>query len=328
MVNSDKTLDIIVIGDLNMDFILDVPYHPLVKNLSGSSNAVRGSNLYFGTGGAAANTAHALASLKNKVGFVGIVGDDLFGKQLVADMSNKGIDISHTALVEGNNTGLVFRFKDENNNKSLIYSSPGPQKFLDQSLETKYLSKTKIVYISGNILTQSEAMGEKIISGIAKIKNSEKIIILDPGRFWLTEKYSYLVKKLLPYVDILLPNKYEAQLITGNSDPIVSADKLFDYGIRSVVIKMGNNGAVYISPEEKISVPAFTVQVDSTFGAGDVFNAGLIHGVLRNWEIKKSLSFASVLSGLKVQSRGTQEGVAPEHEVLKHIDELLNNTSL
>ena len=324
MAESDKKIDVIVIGDINLDFILDVPYHPSVKNLSGSSNAVRGSNIYTGTGGAAANTANALASLKNKTGFIGSVGDDRFGKQLLNDMSVKGIDVSHITYLKGHNTGLVFRFEDRKN-ESLIYSSPGPPEITERSLEYGYLSNAKIVYISGSILTQSEVIAGRIISGISSIKRPGKIIILDPGRFWLNKRKSYLIEKLLPLVDILLPNKYEAQLLAGNNDPVNSPDKIFDYGIQAAVIKMGINGAVYISREEKIFTPALTAKAKSSFGAGDVFNAGFMHGILKKWDIKKSLGFASVLSGLKVRSRGTQEGIEPEHIVLEHLKDLYIN---
>ena len=323
---SKKILDVIIIGDLNMDFILNVPYHPSVQNLSGSSNAIRGSNIYFGTGGAAANTASALSALGNRTGFIGVVGNDFFGKYLVAEMERKNIDMRHTRYSNEHNTGLVFRFEDIQK-QSVIYASPGPQDFFENSFIPENFHSVNCVYLSGNILTQSKTMGEKILSCIKNIKDSNRTVILDPGRFWLNNKYAYIIEQLLEHVDILLPNKYEAELLTNSSDPINSTNRLFDMGISQIIIKMGKDGAIYISPTKKIIMPAYNAQVDSTFGAGDAFNAGFIHGLLKKWEIKKTIGFASVLAGLKVQTRGAQEGVASENDVLNHLENFVTDTS-
>ena len=315
-----EKFDVIVIGDINLDFILDVPHHPSLIDLAGSSNAVRGSNIYYGSGGAAANTAYALASLKNKVGFIGTIGDDIFKDILISHLCSVSIDLSHLIKLKGYSTGLVFRFED-NEKKSIIYASPGPNIFPLTDSDHEYLKQTKCIYISGNLLTQSKDIGKSINDAITMVKDMGIFVVLDPGRFWLNKKYSTFIDQLIPLVDLLMPNLYELQLLSGENEVDKGVNVLFSRGAKQIVIKMGENGSHFISKEKEIIVPSYHSKVDSPFGAGDVFNAGFIHGWLKGWEVEKSLHFASISSALKIQEKGTQKGIVCEEEVLRVLEQ-------
>jgi sugar/nucleoside kinase (ribokinase family) len=69
-----RTLDVISVGDANIDLLMSVPHHPDLDASGDRGSAVRGSEYHLGPGGVAANVAAVMAQLGNRVGFIGVVG--------------------------------------------------------------------------------------------------------------------------------------------------------------------------------------------------------------------------------------------------------------
>jgi 2-dehydro-3-deoxygluconokinase len=310
-----SSLDAVVIGDANVDVILQVPEHPSASGIAGSSAAVRGHQLYVGSGGAAANTAMALAKLERRVGFVGVVGNDLFGNLIRQKQSDAGIDLSHLGVVNGATTGVVFRF-EASDGRAVIYSSPGPPALDALLLNSDYISAARVLYISGNILTQTRAIGAAVRDLARTARRNGLAVVLDPGRFWLDLSLASYIEDLVVTAQVLLPNLYEAQLLTGEQESESIIQKFINKGAQWVVVKRGDAGCVAASSAESFYFDAYPVTVVSPFGAGDAFNAGVIHGLLKEWPLRETVKFATALAGLKVRQRGTQEGLPSEAEVL------------
>jgi len=134
-----------------------------------------------------------------------------------------------------------------------------------------------------------------------------ELIVLDTMNLWINTTRPQL-DKVLKYVSILLVNKSEAELLTGYSSPEKTGQKLLQYGMEKVVIKLGSHGALLIDKENQIRIGAYPVEnvVDPT-GAGDVF-AGAFAGVLNSHgTAKEALVQASALASICVEGFGVEK---------------------
>jgi ribokinase len=121
-----------------------------------------------------------------------------------------------------------------------------------------------------------------------------------------------LPQSILQSVDILTPNQSEAKALTGRSpdaaiEPENFARELIRSGVKHVVITLGEKGALLVTADSSLPIPAINVPVADTTGAGDSFNAGLAVALSRGANFEDAVRFAVVTGGLAV----TREGVVP-----------------
>ena len=114
------------------------------------------------------------------------------------------------------------------------------------------------------------------------------------------------VLQLVKDVDVFLPSLNEAQAISGQRSPKSCLERLYDQCPGSVIIKLSEAGCIAKTKEGIFQHPAFPIKALDTTGAGDSFNAGVILGFLRNWEISKTLRFANALAAMVItRPKGT-----------------------
>jgi sugar/nucleoside kinase (ribokinase family) len=82
---------------------------------------------------------------------------------------------------------------------------------------------------------------------------------------------------------------------------------------------LGHEGAVAFVKGELVYVKGFEVRAVDTTGAGDVFHAGFIYGLLENWEIEEILRFANAVAAFKCQDLGGRKGIPTLDEVQKFL---------
>jgi sugar/nucleoside kinase (ribokinase family) len=103
------------------------------------------------------------------------------------------------------------------------------------------------------------------------------------------------VVPLLPHVDCFLPNRDEAEALTGLADPPEQAAAFLEAGCSSVVITSGADGATYVDSTQMIEVSPLPVDFVDGSGSGDAFTAGLILGMARGWPVDESLRLAAAM---------------------------------
>ena len=314
MTEKPHVLDVISIGDANIDLIMSVPHHPNI-DLNGDRGAgVRGSWYHLGPGGVAANVAAGMARLGNRVGFIGVVGDDEMGRNVQQILLNMGIDIRYLRSVSGYQTTLTSCFESAEG-QAVHYACLGPTRISGACLEPEYLDKSRMLFLCGNIMTQDEDNGHLLVETMQQARRRGAIIALDPGKFWLNMDLASYVHEAVAAADIVLPNAYEAELLSGCSQPREASRSLLDRGVKVVAMKLGEAGCIACTHDEEIEIPGFKTEVKSHLGAGDSFNSGFLHGYLRCWPLMKMARFANASASLKVRYPGTQAGLPTESEV-------------
>jgi len=121
-------------------------------------------------------------------------------------------------------------------------------------------------------------------------------------------------------VDVFLPSLNEAQALTGEVAPEVCLERLFDRCPHCVIIKLGEAGCISHTREGILTQRAFPVVPLDTTGAGDCFNAGVIYGLLRDWDLGETLRFANGVAAVVISRPRERETGYP---VLGEVEEFL-----
>jgi sugar/nucleoside kinase (ribokinase family) len=308
-------LDVISVGDANIDLLMNVPHHPDLGPSGDRGSGVRGSAYNLGPGGVAANVAAVMAQLGNRVGFVGVVGDDDLGETLRRSLTQRGIDLRHLRAIPDRPTSLLCCFEDATG-QPVFYSCPGPRRILAGSLERGYLASARMLFLAGNMLTQDEVTGTRLLAALKAAREDGVIIALDPSKYWLNQELGASVRLAIAEAHILLPNSHEAELLTGCDSPGDAARALLKEGPELIALKLGGAGCVIRTAERELASPSYQTEPRAFLGAGDAFNGGFLHGYLRGWSLERMARFANATASLKLRTPGTQAGLPTEAEVL------------
>ncbi len=262
-------------------------------------------------GGKGSNQAVACARLGAKVSFVAMIGQDSFGDMALGLYREEEINVDSVIQIPGVPTGVGFITVDANGN-NCITIDPGANDLLTAAEVSQCFDK----FPSGAIvLTQLEIPVESAAAAMARGRERGALTILNPAPVRI------LPQSVLQMVDILTPNQTEAKVLTGRSPntavaPETVARDLIDSGVKEIVMTLGEEGALIVTANSSLHIPAIRVTATDTTGAGDSFNAGLAMALACGAKLEDAVRFAVVTGGLAV----TREGVIPS---LPRRDEVL-----
>jgi len=244
-------------------------------------------------GGAAANAGLTLAGLGSPPLVTGCVGDDDLGRLLLDELARAGIH-GGVAVVSGARTGVSVGFEAPGRDRS-FFTSLGSLASFDVSLVPEAALERRFVLLCGyNLLPRMR--GDAARQLLRRAHDNGATTLFDAG--WDLDDWPEPARRevadLLPLVDVFLPNDDEATALTGEEDPLASARALQGISGGWVVVKRGAAGCVAAGPHEaELAAPAPPVEVTDTTGAGDAFNAGLLHALARDLGWEEALTFAT-----------------------------------
>jgi len=134
------------------------------------------------------------------------------------------------------------------------------------------------------------------------------------------DKVEPLTSELIQEIDFVVTSARFPTLFTGISDREKALMELQKHTPGFLCTTLGHEGTVAFVKGELVYVKGFDVRAVDTTGAGDVFHAGFIYGLLENWEVEEILRFANAVAALKCQDLGGRKGIP----TLKETYELLN----
>jgi len=308
-------LDIISLGELLVEIMrkeLDVPHNVL--------------GVYLGPypSGAPAIFIDEAAVLRARTGFIGVVGDDEFGKLLLDHLGEDGVDTSHIRVAKGYTTGTAFN----------MYYSTGARKFVfhlrhaaagqlsPRDIEKEYISNSKFLHIMGSALAVNEKSKKACYKAAEIAHDSGVTVTFDPNlrpELLDVETIRKICEPILKVSRVVLPSRDEAKTLTGKTNPIEAGKELLEMGPEMAVIKMGAKGALTVTRDDIVFEPAFKVsEVDPT-GAGDVYDAAFVYGLLRDWPLGRTMELASAVGAMKVTKIGPMSGASSLEEVVEFI---------
>lgn len=295
-------------------FTADVVVTP-VERLPEKGKAIFVDSISLHNGGCACNTAVALAKLGISTATIGKVGRDAFGDFLISVLNEVGVDTRAMVRDAHVNTSSTAVLVSPDGERSFLHYYGGNAKMSENDVDYDIIKAAKILHVAAAFLVPG-LDGKPMARVLAKARQMGVTTSLDTA--WDAEgRWMKLVEPCLSHVDVFLPNIEEAQMLTGKEQPQEVAQVFLDYGIRTVVIKLGADGCYARTSDKEFTVPAFKVRkLVDTLAAGDSFVAGFLAAVVQGWGLEKACRFANAVGACCVTARGTS-GIKPMQEILK-----------
>ena len=280
-------MSVIVFGSYAKALVMTTARVPLV------GETVLGRDFRQTYGGKGSDMAVQAARLGARVEFIGVVGEDAFGREFVDLMVAEGIGIAGLRRTAELATGAGFIVKDDLG-RNLIVVDMGANKLFtpaDVDANAGLLAGAKVA------LAQLEIPLETALHGLKQAAAAGVMTILNPA------PAQDLRGRDLSMVDILTPNETEARVALGLAPDAALgnaevAARLLETGCGAVVMTLGDKGAAGFTRTESFTVPPFKVEVVDSNGAGDCFNASLAVALAEGEGLRQATAFAAKVAAL------------------------------
>jgi ribokinase len=313
------TPSIVVVGSLNMDFVVSV------RRLPAPGETVLGSNFTMVPGGKGANQACAagkLAAGSATVRMIGRVGKDPFADHLKASLAAAGVDVSGVHASKSQPTGCAMISVDEAGQNSIVVASGANYELAAADVE----AMRKWFHGASVSLFQLETPLPTIAAALRLAREEGVVTILDPA------PAQALSADILANVDILTPNENEALKLLGRPGEGITpaeapeiAAALLALGPRTVVIKLGSAGCFLKQPDWGEQVVGFAVNAVDTTAAGDTFNAAFAVVLAQGQTLSQAAMFANAAAAISVTRAGAQPSAPTREEVDAFLADRLGN---
>jgi sugar/nucleoside kinase (ribokinase family) len=260
-----RTLDIIVAGEANVDLLLHkVPPLELDKE-----KLATGMDLILG--GSSSITAFNLARLGARVGFVGLLGEDLFGRFVEERLRWAGVHLGHLRKMAGAKTGITVWHTRGAHRAGVTYSGT-IESLRAADVPSAYLARARHLHVGAYFLQKKLQPGAPSLFRRARRLGLTTSLDCnyDPAETWDSG-----IRRVLAVTDVFFPNEDEALRLTGRRDVREAAAELARLA-RIVAVKRGARGALVQIGAASFEVPAVRVRAVELTGAGDSFNAGFL----------------------------------------------------
>ncbi len=287
---------IAVVGSANIDLTTFADEFPR------PGQTIFGQHFDLGFGGKGANQAVAARLCGAKVSMVARVGNDLFGPATVKNFESYGIDCAHVSVVDGVSSGVAPIFVDDSGqNRSLVVKGAN-----DLLLERDVDLAAPALRGARCVILQLEIPLPTVYHTIRLAKANGSVCILNPA------PGQPLDMEQVRLVDYLIPNETEAEAITGlpvrnPQEASACAEHLLRQGLSRVIITLGASGALLATPEKTELVPAFSVKVKDTTGAGDAFIGSFAVFLAEGVPEREAVARANLYAALSTTKVGTQK---------------------
>lgn len=278
-----------------------------ISHLPAAGELVMADGMLLTIGGCAANAAVDLAKMEVRVAVAGRVGDDVFGRVVTDMLRERHVDVSSIKTSAGADTSQTLIVNVQGQDRRFIHTFGANRDFRAADIPAALLDQVKVLYLGGYLVLPGMTQDELAPVFAAARKRGVKTVldIVVPGK----GEYLSHLDKLLPHVDVFLPNNFEGEVLTGEKDPLRQAAVFQRLGAGTTIITMGEGGAVLVQGNLRLRSGVYSVPFVDASGGGDAFDAGYICGLLEGKGPEDCLRLASALGASCVRAIGTTPGV-------------------
>lgn len=280
---------ILVVGNLTLDIVHSVDHYPA------EDEEVRATAQHTRRGGNAANTAVVLAQHGHRISFAGTLADDFYGRELAAELVRAGIEVRYCQVIPDSACPLsCITHNQQSGSRTIVHYRDLPE-YDAAAFAGIPLAEYDWFHFEGRNVQQLQQMLEQL----RRIRVDQPVSIE-------IEKPRPGIEQLFAYADVLLFSRAYAR-----ASQCGTASQLFDQirdrsGEAILVCGWGEQGA-FARLQDGTDVHQAAQPVDhicDSTGAGDTFNAGLIHGLVSGQTLHTALVYANVVAAKKLQQVG------------------------
>ena len=291
----EKVFDVLVVGELNVDLILDK-----IEKFPEIGKEVIAKNMTLTLGSSSAIFASNVSSLGAKTAFLGKIGNDKFGEIVLDSLQRNKVDTSLIKIDQHLGTGATIVLNVDEDRANTTY--PGAMDFLTVSdVDDESLKKARHLHFSSYFLQPGMWNNFSDLFKRAKQLGLTTSFDMqwDPNETWELD-----VEGVLPYVDVFLPNEKEIMFL-ARKDNLSEAIQSLKQHANILVVKMGNKGSMVCYQGALTELPAFlNDKVVDAIGAGDSFNAGFIYKFINGSNIADCQKFGNLTGAVSTTQAG------------------------
>ncbi|TDB92473.1 sugar kinase [Micromonospora fluostatini] len=302
-------------------------------SLRSSGPLAVGGPLTMHLGGAESNVAIGLARLGHRVAWVGRVSDDELGEFVLRQLRAEGVDTTGVRRDPGRPAGLMFlerRTEDVTRVQYHRADSAGSALTVDD-LRGPLAAGPRLLHLTGITPALSDAAHQAATWAAREAVASGTTVSLDVNyraRLWSREDARATLTPLAGYASVVIASADELDLVAeAGADEATAVAALLDRGVRTVLVKLGADGARAYTRDGVTHAPAVPVTAVDTVGAGDAFTAGYLSGQLDGLALVDRLHRAVTLGAFAVAGHGDWEGL-PRRDELSLINGSAAGTTL
>ncbi|MBQ8817383.1 MAG: ribokinase [Clostridia bacterium] len=294
--------NILVIGSINVDYVTHTDRLPKL------GETIMGSDFAMNFGGKGANQAVAIAKSGCAVKMLGAVGKDLSGDLAIKNLESFGVDTSSLIKADAPTGAAAITVCGGDNH---IILEVGANAYVTPALIDE---NAELFDWADIVVMQYEIPTESVLHAARVAKQKGKTVILNPA------PVKEVCDELYGYIDWIIPNEFEAQLITGieqnnDTDAEAAMARLRDMGAGNAIITLGKRGCAYHNGDSISYAGIFDVKRVDTTSAGDSFIGGFCSALCEGKSIDDAVYYASAVSSITIGRAGASVSIPTADEV-------------
>ncbi|MDD3244055.1 MAG: carbohydrate kinase family protein [Eubacteriales bacterium] len=294
--------DVVAIGTPFMDFAVHINELPTKKDQGG-----RILQTSWQGGGKTASAMAAVGQLGGTGSYMGIVGDDDYGRFLVDDFQYYNIDTSHM-IPDGRNSFSLVLSDDVTNGRNILGRFKTGRAYAVSDLDAEFIAQHKLLH-----LERADEVGH----AAAKIMHEAGGLVSFDG-----DGYSDETQAMLSEIDIFIGSEfYYTKLFGDSQDYEKNLAEVRKLGPAVVVFTLGDKGAVVSWEGGYEYVPGYKVEVVDTVGAGDVYHGAYAFAITHGMNPVEATRFSNAVSAIKCTSIGGRSGIPSYDMVMQFMKE-------
>jgi sulfofructose kinase len=297
-----KPFDVVGMGLNSVDFL------SLVSKYPESNSKIEILRFERSGGGQVATAMVALSRWGVRTKYIGKVGNDELGQVSLESLRQEGVDVSSVTTEPDTPTQLGnIIVEAASGDRTILWRRDDRLMYREGELPRRDICAGRLLHLDGHDIRaaiQSARWAKE--EGITTVADIDKV---EP-----------LTNELISNIDFVVTSSRFPTLFTGIADREMALIELQKYTPGFLCATLGPEGAMALVDGEVLYSKGFTMDVVDTTGAGDVFHAGFIYGLLQNWEVEEILKFANAVAGLKCRDLGGRRAIP----TLKEVRHLLN----
>jgi len=254
------------------------------------------------SGGSVANTIVGISQLGNKVGFIGKISDDKFGNKYEEGLKEENVEYVYSKKKEELPTGTCLILVTPDSERTMCTYLGTAGKISKNDLNLNVIKKSEIVLLEGYLWDEGEP--KKALEKV--INNSNKVAMSLSDQFCVDRHKPDFLNLVKNKLNIVFANEQEILSLfdAKNIDEVIVFLKQYK---NNIVITRGEKGSIAINKNQVFEVEAKkNIKLADLTGAGDLFAAGYLHGVINNLSVKESLIKGTELSAQVIQIIGAR----------------------
>ena len=265
-------------------------------------------------GGAETNFAIALVRLGVSAGWISRLGADELGRFIAHGLRGEGVDVSRVIEDPEAPTALYVKELSAVGDTSVYYYRRGSaaSRLSPDDLDVPYLTGARWLHVTGITPGLSDSCRATVERAVELAREAGLEVSFDPNlrlKLWTVERAREVLFPILRRSTVLLGGMEEFSVLLGHTDPAAAADWGLEQGVTVAVVKLGAEGALVATAEERRVVPPFSVpRVIDPVGAGDGFDAGFVAGRLKGYDLWRAAQLGNAVGAHAIMVNGDYEG--------------------